>query len=452
MSGTSAIVLAAGLGTRMRSKLPKVLHRAGGRSLLGHVLTSLKELNPDRVVVVAGPGMEVVGEEARRVLPGVRLAVQQERLGTGHAVLAARDAAAGAGGTVLILYGDVPLIRAATLASLANLVGPGSPLAVLGFEAADPTGYGRFIRGADGRLAAVREELDAAPEERSITLCNSGVIAVEADLLWRLLPRIGRDNAKQEYYLTDLIALAAAEGRGPRIATCPEEEVLGVNSRAQLAEVESVLQRRYRAEAMAGGATLVAPETVFLSADTRIGSDVVIEPNVVIGPGVEIGDKVTVRAFSHLEGASIARGAIVGPFARLRPGAIIGEDAHIGNFVEVKNATIEAGAKANHLAYLGDARVGARANIGAGTITCNYDGFDKHLTDIGAGAFIGSNSALVAPVKIGEGAYVGSGSVIGRDVPADALAVARGRQEVKEGWAKRMREAREQRKAARKGK
>jgi bifunctional UDP-N-acetylglucosamine pyrophosphorylase/glucosamine-1-phosphate N-acetyltransferase len=446
MSDICCIVLAAGLGTRMRSDIPKVLHRAGGRSLLGHVLAAVGELEPGRVIVVSGPQMEAVGAEVHVVCPAARIAIQAERLGTAHAVLAAREAAAGFEGTVVILYGDVPLIRVATLKSLAHEVRGETKLAVLGFEAKDPTGYGRLVRDAAGRLVAIREELDATPQERATKLCNSGVIAVEAGLLWRLLPEIGRDNAKGEHYLTDLAGLASAEGHAGAVVLSPQEEVEGVNSRAQLARIERALQERYREKAMEEGATLVAPETVFLSADTRIGRDVVIEPHVVVASGVEIGDRVVIRSFCHLEGARIAPNAIVGPFARLRPGAVIGEGVHIGNFVEVKNALIEAGAKANHLAYIGDARVGAKANVGAGTITCNYDGFGKHHTEIGAGAFIGSNSALVAPVKIGEGAYIGSGSVITRNVPADALALGRGRQEVKEDWARRFRAAAQARK------
>jgi bifunctional UDP-N-acetylglucosamine pyrophosphorylase/glucosamine-1-phosphate N-acetyltransferase len=318
----------------------------------------------------------------------------------------------------------------------------------LGFRAANPTGYGRLIRDRAGRLIAIREELDTSVEERRIDLCNSGFIAVDSDLLWQLLPRIKNDNAKHEYYLTDLVDLTVQEGRGIALAECPETEVHGVNTRAQLAQVEALLQQGYRKKAMEGGASLVAPETVFFSADTKIGKDIVIEPHVVIGPGVTIGDNVTVLGFSHLEGATIAAGARIGPYARLRPGAEIGRDAHIGNFVEVKKATIGQGAKANHLTYIGDASIGAKTNIGAGTITCNYDGYEKHLTEIGSDVFVGSNSALVAPVKIGDGANIAAGSVITKDVPADALAVARGRQETKSGWAKVYREKKKAKKAA----
>ena len=442
------VVLAAGKGTRMRSDIAKVLHRAAGRTLLGHVLCAAAAVSPARAIVVTGPDMPEVGKEAARFMPNARLAIQAQRQGTAHAVSMAQEGLKGFKGTVLVLYGDVPLIRSETIAALAKAVTSDTPLAVLGFRAANPTGYGRLIRDRAGRLIAIREELDTSVEERRIDLCNSGFIAVESDLLWRLLPRIKNDNAKHEYYLTDLVDLTVQEGRGIALAECPETEVHGVNTRAQLAQVEALLQRSYRKTAMEGGATLVAPETVFFSADTKIGKDVVIEPNVMIGPQVTIGDNVTILAFSHLEGATIAAGARIGPFARLRPGAQIGRDAHIGNFVEVKKATIGEGAKANHLTYVGDASVGANTNIGAGTITCNYDGYEKHLTEIGSDVFVGSNSALVAPVKIGDGANIAAGSVITKDVPADALAVARGRQETKSGWAKAYRAKKKAKKAA----
>jgi bifunctional UDP-N-acetylglucosamine pyrophosphorylase/glucosamine-1-phosphate N-acetyltransferase len=447
MTSVACIVLAAGLGTRMKSDRAKVLHAAAGRSLLGHVLAAAGAVGASRTVTVIGPGMDDVAAVARAALPEVEIAVQHERRGTADAVAAAKACARDAAPITLILYGDVPLIRPETLRRLVEAADAGAKLAALGFEADDPTGYGRLILDGEDRLRAIREELDATPEERAVTLCNSGLMAVESTLLWRLLPKIGEANAKNERYLTDIVGLAAAEGLRPAVVRCPQDEVLGVNSRRDLARVEALFQERLRDAAMAGGATLVAPETVFLCHDTLIGRDVVIEPNVLIGPGVAIADGAIIRSFCHLEGAEVGTGAVVGPFARLRPGATIGQAAHIGNFVEVKNAKVEAGAKANHLAYIGDADIGAGANIGAGTITCNYDGFAKHRTEIGAGAFIGSNSALVAPVKIGEGAYVGSGSVITHDVPADALALARGRQEVKEGWASRLRTA----EAARRG-
>ena len=323
-------------------------------------------------------------------------------------------------------------------------------MAVLGFEAADPHGYGRLLRSAPERVSAIREELDATLEEKNVTLCNSGIIAISSAMLWDILPRIGTANAKGEYYLTDLVELAVQSGKLCGLAVCPEAEVAGVNDRVQLAGIEATLQRRYRRQHMLNGATLVAPETVHFSADTQIGRDVVIEPHVVFGPGVSVGDGVNIMAFSHLEGATVASGARIGPYARLRPGAEIGADAHIGNFVEVKKSVIGKGAKANHLSYIGDARIGPRSNIGAGTITCNYDGYDKHLTDIGADVFVGSNTALVAPVKIGDGASIGAGSVITRDVPQDALALTRPNLDIKEGWAARYRGIKKAQKAARK--
>jgi bifunctional UDP-N-acetylglucosamine pyrophosphorylase/glucosamine-1-phosphate N-acetyltransferase len=439
MRDVVCIVLAAGLGTRMKSDRPKVLHAAAGRSLLGHVLAAAAALAPRRIVTVIGPGMDELAAAAHAAVPEAVIATQAERRGTADAVAAAHDGAAGVAPVTLVAYGDVPLIRPETLERLVAAVDAGARLAVLGFEADDPTGYGRLIVDGDGRLCAIREELDANCEERTLRLCNSGLMAVDSAFLWRLLPRIGEANAKNERYLTDLAGLAAGEGERAAIVRCPQEEVLGVNSRRDLAVVEACFQARLREAAMAGGATLVAPDTVFLCHDTRIGRDVVIEPNVTFGPKVTVADGVVIRSFCHIEGAEIAAGAVIGPFARLRPGASIGEGAHIGNFVEVKNSRIAAGAKANHLAYLGDADIGAGANIGAGTITCNYDGAAKHRTEIGDNAFIGSNSALVAPVKIGEGAYIGSGSVITRDVPPDALGLARGRQEIKVGWAARFR-------------
>ncbi len=447
MSELAIIVLAAGKGTRMKSELPKVLHRAAGRSLLAHVLHAARPLDPARTVVVVGPDMDNVAAEARSVFPSAQVAIQTERLGTGHAVGMARAALDGLSGTVLVLYGDVPLIMPETLRHMSSLAGSDA-MAVLGFEAAIPKGYGRLIRNGHGDVTAIREELDASPEERTISLCNSGIIAIEAELLRKLLPKLSNSNAKGEYYLTDLVSLAVANGKTCKLATCSEEEVAGVNDRVQLAAIEARLQASYRRMHMLNGATLVSPETVFFSADTRIGRDVVIEPHVVFGPGVTVGDGVEILGFSHIEGAAIAEGARIGPYARLRPGAEIGEDAHIGNFVEVKKAVIGKGAKANHLSYIGDARVGARTNIGAGTITCNYDGYEKHLTDIGENVFVGSNTALVAPVKLGNGASIGAGSVITRNVAADALAVTRAEQRQLEGWAARNREIKAAKKAA----
>lgn len=436
----AVVILAAGKGTRMRSDFPKVLHRAAGRTLLSHVLHSAAAAKPQRTVVISGPEMPEVGEEAQAVVRDAVVAIQEKRQGTAHAVGIAKDGLKGFEGTVLVLYGDVPLIRAETISALAQAVSEESPLAVLGFRAANPTGYGRLIQDRSGRLIAIREELDTTVDERRIDLCNSGFIAIKAKLLWELLPRITNDNAKHEYYLTDLVGLTVGEGRQVALAECPEAEVHGVNTRAQLAQIESLLQARYRQEAMDNGATLIDPPSVFLSADTEIGKDVTIEPHVVIGPDVRIGDNVEILAFSHIEGAKISDGVRVGPFARLRPGAEIGKNAHIGNFVEVKKAKIGEGAKANHLTYIGDASIGARSNIGAGTITCNYDGYEKHHTEIGADVFVGSNTALVAPVTVGDGSNIAAGSVITQDVPADALAIARGQQVVKPGWAKKYRE------------
>lgn len=449
MTELAIIVLAAGKGTRMKSNLPKVMHRAAGRSLLGHVLHAARGLSPARAVAVVGPGMEQVDAEARRVFPEMASARQTERLGTAHAVAQARSALEGFSGTVMVLYGDVPLISTPSLQRLAELAG-GGRMAVLGFEAANPQGYGRLLRNDRGDVTGIREELDATPEERAIRLCNSGIIAIGSGLLWELLPKIGNANAKGEYYLTDLVELAARAGTPCALAVCPEAEVAGVNDRTQLATIEATLQANYRQRHMLNGATLIAPETVYFSADTEIGQDVVIEPHVVFGPGVKVEDGVEILAFSHIEGASIAAGARIGPYARLRPGAEIGPDAHIGNFVEVKKAVIGAGAKANHLSYIGDARVGAKSNIGAGTITCNYDGYEKHLTDIGENVFVGSNTALVAPVKVGAGANIAAGSVIARNVPADALAMTRADLEIKDGWAARYRELKAAKKAAKK--
>lgn len=427
----TVLILAAGEGTRMKSSLPKVLHQIGGLAMVGHVASAVSRAFPGaRTGIVVGPGMDDVA----RAAGSAEAFVQAERLGTAHAVLQARPLLEAADGPVLVLYGDTPLIRPETLAALAEAVSGETAVAVLGFRAAEPTGYGRLLM-RDGRLTAIREERDASEAERAIDLCNSGVMAFGAGIVPRLLDRIGNDNAKGEFYLTDAVGLAVADGLGTAVIECSEREVLGVNTRGQLAEAEGEYQSRARQAAMEEGATLVAPETVFFAHDTRLGRDVLIEPNVVFGPGVTVEDGATVRAFSHLEGARVAGGAVVGPYARLRPGADIGEKARVGNFVEVKAATVERGAKINHLSYVGDSRVGEGANVGAGTITCNYDGFRKHRTDIGAGAFIGSNSALVAPVRIGDGAYVGSGSVITRDVGAKSLAIGRGRQVEKAGWA-----------------
>ncbi len=432
------IVLAAGKGTRMKSQLPKALHQIGGRSLLGHVLAASRAAIAGNVAVVVGPDMASVAAEADAQAPGARTFLQAGQQGTADAVLAAREAIA-EGGDVFVLFCDTPLIRSETLGRMQAALDTGAHVAVLGFEAQDPTGYGRLLTSADGELLAIREHNDATEEERAVRLCNSGVMAFRVGDLNGLLDQIDANNAKGEYYLTDAIELARKAGLKAVAVASDEEELLGVNDRRQLAVAEGVFQSRMRDQAMIEGATLIAPETVWFSHDTRIGRDCIIEPNVFFGPGVEIADNVVIRANSHIEGARIGAGARIGPFARLRPGAELGADVHIGNFVEVKNVAMGQGSKANHLAYLGDGSVGAKANIGAGTIFCNYDGFFKHRTEIGDGAFVGSNSALVAPVKIGDGAFVGSGSVISRDVPADALSLERNEQVTHAGWAEKFR-------------
>jgi bifunctional UDP-N-acetylglucosamine pyrophosphorylase / glucosamine-1-phosphate N-acetyltransferase len=434
-----AVVLAAGEGTRMRSARPKVLHAIAGRSLLAHVLDAVSAAGGTMTAVVVGPGADEVATEARRVLPDAEIFVQAQRQGTAHAVLAARAAIARAPDDVLVIFGDTPLIRPQTLTRIRDGLATGAAVVVLGFRPKDPTGYGRLVVDG-GELVAIREELDASPAERAIGLCNGGLMALAGRSALAILERIGNDNHRHEYYLTDAVAIARSMGAKAIVIETEEDEVRGINTNAQLAETEAALQRRLRIEAMEAGVTLVAPETVFLSADTRFGRDVVVHPFVVFAAGVTVEDDAVIRSFSHLDHAHVGKGASVGPYARLRPGTRLHQDVHIGNFVEIKEAVIEAGAKANHLSYIGDATVGAGANVGAGTITCNYDGVAKHRTEIGKNAFIGSNSALVAQVKIGEGAYIGSGSVITEDVPADALALARGRQTVKEGWARRLRD------------
>jgi bifunctional UDP-N-acetylglucosamine pyrophosphorylase / glucosamine-1-phosphate N-acetyltransferase len=435
MTGFHAVVLAAGQGTRMKSALPKVLHPLAGLPMVGHVLKAAAEAGAIRVSVVIPP--ESKGFEDLRTPVPARYFVQHERLGTAHAVLAARDALEGETNPVLVLYGDTPLVSAESLRRLEASLGS-CAIAVAGFEAKNPSGYGRLIAAGE-ELIAIREEKDANPEERAIRLCNSGIMAFQGPQILSLLDRIGNTNKAREYYLTDAVEVARAAGHRVAMELIGEDEVRGVNTRAQLSEVEAIFQDRMRRAAMDGGVTLIAPGTVTFSHDTIAGRDVVIEPNVFFGPGTVIGDGVTIKAFSHVEGAHIGDGAVVGPFARLRPGTRLGPKVRIGNFVELKAAELHAGVKVNHLTYVGDAEVGEGANIGAGTITCNYDGFHKHKTTIGAGAFIGSNSALVAPVRIGQGAYIGSGSVISKDVADDALALSRAPQVEHPNWAKRMR-------------
>lgn len=428
-------MLAAGLGTRMKSSRPKVLHPVLGRPMVTHVVAGAEAVGAEQVVAVIGPNMTSVAD-AVAPHPVVE---QTDRLGTAHAVMQARAALEGFEGTVLVLYGDTPLIESATLERiLAAREDAGAGVAVLGFRTAEPGTYGRLVVGESG-LEAIVEAGDATPEQLAINLCNSGVMAIDGAALWGWLDRVENANAKGEYYLTDLVALARADGRICVVVEGAEEEFVGVNSRVELAAVEKIAQDRMRHAAMTEGATLIDPDSTFFSWDTRLGQDVTIGPFTVFGPGVSVGDGVEIKGFCHFENCVIGPGATLGPYARLRPGADVGEGAHIGNFVEIKKAVVEPGAKVNHLTYIGDARVGAKANIGAGTITCNYDGFGKYHTEIGAGAFIGSNSSLVAPVTVGEGAIVGAGSVVTRDVPADALAVARGAQETREGWAGRFR-------------
>ncbi len=429
---TLAIILAAGQGTRMRSKLPKVMHPVGGLAMVEHVLAAAREAGVDDTALVVAPGATWPDAVLARNA-GASAFTQEAQNGTADAVLAARGAFEGPDvGAVVVLFGDNPLITGGTIARVLGAVADGADVAVLGFETAEPYGYGRILRDGDGQVVAIREEKDATDEERLVTLCNSGVMAIRAGAPLQGLDEIGNDNAKGEFYLTDIVAIGRENGWRMVCQEADFAEVMGVNDRAQLAVAEAEFQRRARARVMEG-ATLQAPETVFFSYDTVIGDDVTIEPNVVFGLGVSVGDGCRVKAFTHLENTRLESDVMVGPFARSRGGASLASGVRIGNFVELKNAQLEAGAKVSHLTYLGDASVGAGANIGAGTITCNYDGANKHRTEIGAGAFIGSNSALVAPVVIGDHAFVGSGSVITDDVPADALAIARGRQATKPG-------------------
>ena len=433
------IVLAAGEGTRMQSAMPKVLHPVAGQPLLAHVLDAAPKGAGASLAVVIGPDHRAVAEEVKRLRPDATTFIQRERLGTAHAVLAARDAIARGADDLLVVFGDTPLISAATFARMRAPLKNGAALAVLGFDAADPTGYGRLLVEGD-RLVAIREQADATPAERVTKLCNAGVMAFDGRRALEIIEKIGDANSKREYYLSDAVDIVRQLGLEAVVIETSEDEVRGINTKAQLAEAEQVMQARLRKAALEAGVTMVAPETVYLAADTTFGKDVTIEPFVVIGPGVSIADGAVIHSFSHLVQSSIGKKALVGPFARLRPGTSLGEGAKIGNFVETKAATLEAGVKVNHLSYIGDTHIGVGANIGAGTITCNYDGSGKHKTTIGPGAFVGSNSSLVAPVKIGSGAYIGSGSVITREVPDDALALARSEQATRPGWAKRFRE------------
>ncbi len=441
-SSIATVILAAGHGTRMNSALPKVFHEIGGLSMLGHVVRTAQTLSPDRQIVVIGAQAPEVGDAALALSDNIKTAVQNPPRGTGDAVTQALSALDGFNGVVLVLYADTPLVKAETMGALIETVERGGvATAVLGFKPPEPGSYGRLKLNANNGLEAIVEAKDASPDELAISLCNSGVMAVNSDFLRRALPKIEPNNAKNEYYLTDLVAIARREGEECAALTAQTAEVIGVNSKIELSVAEKIFQERRRSEAMASGVTMIDPATVFFSHDTTIEKDVLIEPNVFFGSNVTVKSGARIKAFSHIEGAVIGAAAQAGPFARLRPGAVLETSAKVGNFVEIKKATIGENAKVSHLTYIGDAAVGARANIGAGTITCNYDGFNKHKTIIGADAFIGSNSSLVAPVTIGDGAYVGSGSVITKDVDAGALAVARGRQSIIEGWAARFRKA-----------
>ncbi|MBM7067789.1 bifunctional UDP-N-acetylglucosamine diphosphorylase/glucosamine-1-phosphate N-acetyltransferase GlmU [Actibacterium sp. 188UL27-1] len=430
------VVLAAGQGTRMRSDLPKVLHEVAGQSVLAHAMQSGAVLDPEQTVIVTGHGADRVEQAARQIDSDVRIAVQAERLGTAHAVAQARPALPDVSGDIIVLYGDTPFISGETLERMTR-ARQTHDVVILGFEAADPARYGRLVMDGD-RLLRIVEFKDASDEERAITFCNSGVVMANGATLFDLVDTVGNDNAAGEYYLTDVVGLANDRGLTVTAVACPEAETLGIDSRAGLAKAEAIFQARARTEALDNGVTLTAPDTVFFSHDTHIGRDAIIEPNVVFGPGVTVETGARIRAFSHLEGCHVSRGAVVGPYARLRPGAELAEDVRIGNFVEVKNATLAAGAKVNHLSYIGDASVGEATNIGAGTITCNYDGVFKHQTTIGARAFIGSNTMLVAPVRVGDEAMTASGSVINRNVPEGAMAVGRARQDNKDGFARKM--------------
>jgi len=431
----AVIILAAGKGTRMKSTKAKILHEIAGRPMVLHALDAVESLNSQKKIVVVSPDMD---EVARVVLDDddtIEIVIQPKTLGTGHAVQCAAEKLANFKGNIVVLFGDTPLMTAQTLQRFDEFM-QAHEVGVIGFRADNPTGYGRLIRDGDGGIIAIREHKEASAGERDIDFCNSGVVGMAAKDFPTLIEALSNDNANGEYYLTDVIEIAALLGLKVGAIECDEEEVLGVNTQAQLSNAETIYQNRTRVRAMENGVQMVAPSTVYFSHDTVIKSDVLIEPNVVFGPGVYVSSGAKIRAFCHIEGALIGKNAIVGPYARLRPGTVLSDAVKVGNFVEIKNAEISKGAKVNHLSYVGDAKVGAGANIGAGTITCNYDGFNKHLTEIGEGAFIGSNSSLVAPVRIGDGAYVGSGSVITKDVNRDALAIGRGKQRNIDGWAK----------------
>ncbi len=433
---TALVILAAGKGTRMNSDIPKVLHPIAQVPMLVHAMRAGSVLSPERTVIVTGHGAVAVAKIAQAEDETAQIAVQEEQLGTAHAVAQARDALEGFDGDVVVLYGDTPFLQPDTLERMIEARAQ-NDLVILGFEAADPARYGRLVMNGD-TLERIVEFKDASDEERAITFCNSGLLACNAETLMSLIDAVSNDNASGEYYLTDVVEIARSRDLSVTAVACDEAQTLGVNSRADLAAADGVFQAKARAELLDLGVTLMAPETVYIAADTVIGRDTVIEPNVVFGPGVTVESGATIRAFSHLEGCHVSRGAIIGPYARLRPGAELAENARIGNFVEIKNAEIAEGAKVNHLSYIGDASVGAGSNIGAGTITCNYDGVMKHRTTIGEGVFIGSNTMLVAPVSVGDGAMTATGTVVTKNVEAEALAVARAKQENKPGYARKL--------------
>ncbi len=430
----------------MKSSRPKEMHKIGRRPLLMHVLEQAGKAGVDQLALVLSPEMTETAEAVQKEFRNVQLFYQQEQRGTADAVLSAREFISNSTGDIAVVLGDAPLLRAETLIELRQKLGQSHDLAVLGFNAQDPSGYGRLVTRENGDLIAIREHNDATEAERQINFCNSGVLAFRSETMLELLDAIGNDNSKREFYLTDVVEIAHAKQRSIATSTADEVEVLGINTQAQLAQAENLWQEQRRDHFMAQGVSMMAPETVYLSFDTKIDADVTLEPNIVLGPGVEIRSGATIKAFSHLEGAIVGEKSTVGPFARLRPGANLGAGVRVGNFVEIKQAELGEGAKVNHLTYVGDSEVGSGANIGAGTITCNYDGFAKHKTIIGDGAFVGSNSSLVAPVTIGSGAYIGSGSVVSKNVPSGSLVVTRGALVEKEGWADRFRSRAEQKK------
>ncbi len=443
----AAVILAAGRGERMKSRLPKVLHKIGGKALVDWMADLAADSGCGRIVTVISPIPEIGAHLEKR--GGVELALQDQALGTGHAARMAESALAGFEGDVVVLLNDTPLIRAETVRSMFE-ARAGADIVLLAFEAENPTGYGRLVRGADGNVERIVEEKEASAAEKAINLCNSGVMAAPAGLLFSLLAQVKNDNAKGEYYITDIIGLAHAAGKSVRVVLAPEAELMGMNARAEQAKVEAAFQARARAAALAAGVTLMDPDSVYFSHDTKLAQDVIVEPQVFFGPGVTVESGAVIHAFSHLEGAHVGADTNVGPFARLRPGAKLGADVKIGNFVEVKNAVFGDGAKASHLSYIGDADIGARANLGAGTITCNYDGFEKFRTKVGEDVFIGTDTALVAPVSVGDRAFTAAGSVITKDVAAGALAVARGRQVEIAAWADDFRARKQAKKAEKK--